>query len=133
MGYACMKISTENRSEIAEEFGIENALAQIVRRRWRAGTVCMVMAEYDLTEGQARGVVDATASRTTINKLLKHRRGGWRLFVPALALVIGHTLEQHVEERLRHEQEHYERATRDLRKMVADLPSVFGLDHSGQL
>ena len=87
----------ENPNEFSgfsnSDFGVENALARIVRRRWPTNTLCYIMAEWGLTKGQAQGVLYATASRSTINVIIKHKRGGLRLLVTLGCLVTGETLE----------------------------------------
>lgn len=76
---------SEKYSKIPE-FGIENALASIVRRRWPAQTVLRIEREWDLTNGEARGVLYGYASRATFNKILRPRRGGFVARLKAFAL-----------------------------------------------
>jgi hypothetical protein len=105
-------------------FGLENALARHVRRRWPKNTICLVQSEWDLEAGEARGVVYGTASRTTLNKIIRHRRGGWRLGLLMLEGVTGQSLGDFIiseRERLRHEREQYEERDRHLVAMAADL------------
>jgi hypothetical protein len=109
------------------EFSTANALARIVRRRWQTKTVLEVMAEWDLTEGEAKGVVYAQASRTTIDKIKHHPRGGWSVMLEVDAMVIGVTLEEHLQrqqERLDRERQTIEEQGRRNR-VVADRISLF--------
>ncbi|MCU9611742.1 hypothetical protein OEK97_27940, partial [Escherichia coli] len=72
------------------EHGFENVLASYVRRR------CMsikdIQNEWGLTDGEARGVMYAQASRATLRKIIKSKRGGWSLGLVLLTGVIGHDL-----------------------------------------
>lgn len=86
-----------------DNWGLKNSLARYVRRRWPQLTVAAVSAEWGLSEGEARGVVYASASQPVIDKILKHKRGGWMLLLDIAAEVIGQDLADHLEtERERH-------------------------------
>lgn len=77
--------------KIRDDFGTEKTIrapskqawAAYVRRRWPQNAVCHAQAEWNLTEGQARGLVFGHASQPTIDAILSHRHGG-----PLLALTI---------------------------------------------
>ena len=87
----------ENRDNVSgfhDTFGLENSLAAIVRRRWRTDTVKQVEREWDLTNNEARGVVYATASRSTLNKIIRHKNGRLRLMIQIVGLMTGETIEQ---------------------------------------
>lgn len=62
-------------------FGLENALAAYVRRRWPDKAIPYVMREWGLSESEASKVVYAHASKNTLKKLLHHKRGGFGLFL----------------------------------------------------
>ena len=74
------------------EFGIENALARIVRRRWPINTIENTAAEWGLSFGRAKGVVYAQASRCAINQIIHHKRGGLRLMIEVVLIMTGETL-----------------------------------------
>lgn len=74
------------------ELGLENALARLVRRRWPDRTIDHVQAEWSLSRGQAQGVVYAQASRSTINEVIRHKRGGLRLLIALGCVMTGETL-----------------------------------------
>lgn len=87
-----MEVREERRRSSENDFGTKNALARIVRRRWPGKTVAEVMAAWDLTDGEARGVVYAQASQTTIDKIKRHANGGWATVLEADAMVIGESV-----------------------------------------
>lgn len=66
------------------------ALAVYCRRRWSANLRKAIEREWDLSPDEARGVMEATASGTTVDKIWKHPRGGWAVALPVLGAVIGH-------------------------------------------
>ena len=82
------------------ENGTAEALARYATRRWPEKSVQNVMAEWGLTEGEAKGVVYGSASRSTIDKIKRHPRGGWSVMVDVDAMVIGESIQQHMEKRL---------------------------------
>ena len=91
----------EIRKEIRakpKEFGLENALAGYVRRRWPDKTVGHVQHEFDLSESQALKVVYANASKNTLREILHHKRGGFQLFLSLISDVTGVTLEAYIEQ-----------------------------------
>ena len=88
------------------DFGLENALARHVRRRWPDKPITHVAHEWDLSESEASKVVYANASKNTLKKIMHHKRGGFALFVELLADACGTTLEEHIRkqaERAAHE------------------------------
>lgn len=127
---------SEKYSKIPE-FGIENALAAWARNRWPANTLAKIEREWGLTNGEARGVLYGYASKSTINKILRPRTGGWvarlrafRLGVHIVSVVTEVAFDQfleHEQERLRDEQE--QAAARDslLRNVVSFRPPGSGL------
>ena len=123
-----MEISEQDYTRSANpDFGMEHVLASYVRRKgW---SIKEIMARFDLTDGQARGVMYAAASRSTLNHVVKV--GGWRIGLMLVAGVVGHTLSEHIEQRRANERKQYERMDASLRQMAADLPSVFGMDRPG--
>jgi hypothetical protein len=117
------------------DFGMENALAGIVRRRWPSATTDNVSAEWGLSAGEAKGVVYATASRTTLNKIMKHRRGGMGLWLEIIAEVTGERLDSYIqrqaEEAVR-ERTRWEAEEQRLSRMEASLrarrPALHSVD-----
>jgi hypothetical protein len=116
------------RAKRETSFGLENALAGYVRRRWPEKTIGHVQREWDLTESEAAKVVYAQASKNTLNKLLHHKRGGIALGVALVTDVCATSLEEHIQsqaERAAHERAFWEAEERRHLRLVAlstDLP-----------
>lgn len=137
MRVAALEIREQKR-EIPEEFGVKNALARIVRRRWPRLTIDCVRAEWALTEAEARGVVYAQASQRTIDKIIKSRNGGWRLVLELTEAVLGLSLGDFIEgerARLATEQRQAEADERALSQMASRLPALLsvGAERAGGL
>ena len=111
----------------SSDFGLEQALASYVRRRWPSNTLENVSAEWDLTPGEARGVVYEQASRTTLNKVLRHRRGRFRLGIELLEAITGEQLESFIETQAAQaarERAEWEARERRLQRMREDLDAL---------
>lgn len=81
---------------------------------------------FDLTMDEARTVLEARASRTVVDRILKHRNGGWRIALPVLGAVIGQTADAFIiqeRERLADERRQYEEREQRLDQMARDLRS----------
>lgn len=105
-----------NEFSRSSDFGVEQALAAHVRNRWPTNTLAHIEREWGLTTGEARGCLYAQASRATLNKIIRHRQGGWRLGIELIARVTGVTFDDFIEQerkRLRNERE--QSAIRDRR------------------
>jgi len=98
MELACMEISSKSVSESSFRLTTKNAWARYVRRRWRANTLSHAMTEWNLTEGEARGLLYAQASQSTIDKILDHPRGGFKLGLEILVIKTGLSLEGYIEQ-----------------------------------
>lgn len=104
------------------DFGLENALAGYVRRRWPDKPIVHAQKEWDLSESEAAKVVYANASKNTLKRLLHHPRGGFPLFVELIADACGTTLEQYIEaqaEKAAHERRTWEAEERRLAALAA--------------
>lgn len=125
-----MEIREEHFTQSAKaDHGFENVLASYVRRRGMS--IKAIQNEWDLTDGEARGVMYASASRATLRKIIKSKNGGWSIGLMLLHGVIGHDLAEHIERTRANERKQYERMDASLRKMAADLPAVLGVDGPG--
>jgi len=68
-----------------------DALARYCEARWPVGRRKAVEREWGLSPDEARGVIEATASAATIDKVWK--AGGWAVALPVLSSVIGESVE----------------------------------------
>lgn len=131
------EVTLQNSSKsvrVSSECGLETALAAHVRKRWQVNTVAAVMIAWDLTEGEAKGVVYGTASRSTINKVLRHKRGRLRLGLALLEDVCDQKLGEFINEereRAANARQRFEADEHALAEMARSLPSVLGLDVDG--
>jgi len=76
-----------------------DALANYCTGRWPVGRRKAVEREWHLSADEARGVIEATASAATIDKVW--RAGGWAVALPVLSSVIGCSLETHINQERR--------------------------------
>lgn len=83
-----------------------DALADLCRFRWPTGTAKLAAAEWGLSLDEARGVVAGRASQTTIDKIFKHKNGGWSVILPVMGEVAGQSFDQYlIEKRRAHEEQ----------------------------
>ena len=76
-----------------------DALANYCTGRWPVGRRKAVEREWGLSPDEARGVIEATASAATIDKVW--RAGGWAVALPVLSSVIGCSLETYIQQERR--------------------------------
>jgi hypothetical protein len=88
----------ENLGRVGASFPIlpllrqsRDALARYCEARWPVGRRKAVEREWNLSPDEARGVIEATASAATIDKVWK--AGGWAVALPVLSSVIGESVE----------------------------------------
>lgn len=80
-----------------------DALAKYVQLRWPVGRRKAVMAEWGLSSEEARSVIEGLASKRVIDRIWKHPNGGWPVVMPVLGAVIGHGVEEFLQnERRKH-------------------------------
>lgn len=65
-----VNFSSENIRHSAFRLSTKNAWAKYVRHRFPTNALCEIQRTWKLTEGQARGVLYAQASQTTIDAIL---------------------------------------------------------------
>lgn len=121
------------RAKRENDFGLENALAGYVRRRWPEKAIPHVQHEWGLSEHEAAKVVYAQASKNTLRKLLHHKRGGFALFVELIADATSTSLEQHIRtqaEKAAHEEREAQAEARR-QAVLLDLVSGRGGDLGG--
>jgi hypothetical protein len=125
-----MKIRDDFVVKSAATLSTKNAWALYVRRRWPQNTVNHCCIEWDITDGEARGLVFAQASQRTIDKVLDHPRGGMRLALLITEIRFQTALQAWVgseQERLAHEASRAAAEADALAAMARRLPSGLGL------
>lgn len=137
MGISAMEIR-HNEGRGSHSLGLDratrDALATYVRLRWAQHTAKHVAAEWDLTLDEAKGLVAGRTSLATLDRIFKHKRGGWAVILPVMGAVVGQTIEQFTAsqiEEIRHERAELEALDQGLRDRYARLRSVrLGPDRS---
>ena len=89
-----MQFSDKSFTESAERVDTKTAWAKYVRNRWPQNVVCEVQREWGLSDGEARGLVYATVSQRTIDKIRSHGRGGLLILLEVEALAWGLNADQ---------------------------------------
>jgi len=100
---------------------LRDALSTYARLRWPTNTVKQAAREWELSIDEGRAVAAARASQATLDKILRHKNGGWAVALPVLGAVIGEGVDEFITaERKRHAQAALrERALlRDLRALA---------------
>lgn len=124
-----MQIRENFRAKREKDFGLENALAGYVRRRWPDKPIVHIQHEWGLSESEAAKVVYANASKNTLRKLLHHKRAGFALFVELLCDACSTSLEDHIHtqaERAAHERRQREAEERHWKTLASHLPGSGG-------
>lgn len=92
----------ESQHRLALDKATRDAVSDLARRQWPLKTASYAAQAWRLTESEARGVVAARASQTTIDKIFKN--GGWSVIFPVMAEVIGQSADAYlIEKRAAHE------------------------------
>ena len=117
-----MEFSSKSVAGSSVRRSTKDAWSEYVRRRWKTNCVGEIQAEWDLTEGEAKGLLYAQASQPTIDKILDHPRGGFRLGLAILELRTQTALANFIEtaaERAKHERTTWEERERHLARLEA--------------
>ncbi len=139
MRAAVSEISSKSVRVSSSRLSTKNAWAKYVRNRWPNNALKGCMAEWSLTEGEARGLVYAQVSQTTIDKIMDREDarvvcGGFALGLEILAIRTSTTLEQYIAEKAeeaRREGREWEERERRLASMQARLAERGRLDWFG--
>lgn len=128
-----MEISDESFA-VSAPLPTKQAWAKYVRNRWRENAVGYVQAEWNLSDGEARGLVYAQASQRTIDKIRAHKRGGLFVLLTVEAMARGTELDAMLRRFIEHERERSAHAFREhaarearLAQMAAHLVADRGL------
>ena len=95
-----------------------DALARYCEARWPVGRRKAVERAWGLSPDEARGVIEATASAATIDKVWK--AGGWAVALPVLSSVIGCSVEDFLQSERRKQLE----TARQTGALVRDLHAL---------
>ena len=101
-----------------------DALARYCEARWPIGRRKAVEREWRLSPDEARGVIEATASAATIDKVWK--AGGWAVALPVLSSVIGESLEDFMQTERRKQLEVAQRTGALVRRLRTVSPPRSG-------
>ena len=99
-----------------------DALARYCEARWPVGRRKAVERAWGLSPDEARGVIEATASAATIDKVWK--AGGWAVVLPVLSSVIGCSVEDFLQSERRKQLE----TARHTRALVRDVRALRAAD-----
>ena len=91
------------------------------------------MREWALSADEAKGLIQGKTSIRTMEKVLQHKNGGWRVGVTIIGIVTGKRLADYFaseKQRLNHEVEQRRRQAALLEEAESFLHSADG-DHSG--
>jgi len=127
-------VSDNNIRHSSLRLSTKNAWAKYVRNRWRTNTLCAIQDEWDLTAGEARGVLYAQASQPTIDKILHHPRGGFRLGLTILEIMTQTALDTFLRaerERLSRERAEYDAQIARVAQMAGDHAAVASVASPG--
>lgn len=111
-----MKISEQSFARLTRRVATKQAWAAYVRRCWPENAISHVQREWDLTDGQARGLVYGHASQPTIDAILRHKRGGAILAIRIEAIAWGVTWEDFIHAAIEQELEDIAYGTRELER-----------------
>ncbi|WP_395443599.1 hypothetical protein [Caulobacter sp. UC70_42] len=105
-----------------------DALAEFVRTKWPIGAAKCAAREWDLSLDEAKGVLAGRTSIATLDRIWKHKNGGWSVLLPVMGAVIGETADQFIEKQRDRHAELAERHRTMGRNLRANLASIGHLD-----
>lgn len=120
----------ENQLNFGLDRATRDALATYFKLRWPSNTAKHGAREFDLTLDEARGIVACRTSLATLDRIWKHKNGGWAVLLPVMGAVIGQTADQFLEHQRRLHSEAANRArnlARDYRAGAGVLPVRSGV------
>jgi hypothetical protein len=92
------------------DMGVRDALATYCRLRWPTGTAKLIAREWGLSLDEARGIVAGNASLATIDKIWKHRNGGWSVAFEVIGAVTGQSVADYLKTQRRNDEEEARRS-----------------------
>lgn len=127
-GGTVLPLDQRRRDALANFAEIEAAAAGVPPQRW-------VRQRWGLKDYEAKDLLKGNASEPVWERILKHENGGWAVALPILGAVIGHGIEDFLQEQRKRHVEIARRSgalVRDLRASAfAPRPHspVVGRDH----
>lgn len=140
---AFMEICPFEQESHPSNGGLRDAFAEVMRRRY-AGAVNVqgrLMSDFGLSVDQAKGLLAGKTSIGTMEDVLQHKNGGWRIGLAVLSIVVGRRLTDYFaseKDRLDHEAEQRRQRADRLREAerllnAADVgpdgPAYAGMGH----
>lgn len=91
-----MEVSPKSVARSSVDGRTKAAWSSYVRKRWPENAVSKTQTTWDLTEGEAKGLVYGQGSQSTIDKVLEHPRGGFAVGLEILTMVTAIKLEDFI-------------------------------------
>lgn len=109
---------TRRRRDALAEYAV------IAARKADKPALTWTRATWDLENHEAKDLLKGNASEAVWERIIRHPNGGWRLVLPIMGSVIGHSLEDFIEaerRELEHEAQARQRRARELAENEAFL------------
>ncbi|WP_374387171.1 hypothetical protein [Brevundimonas sp.] len=92
------------------QYGLREAFAEVMRHRYRneVNVQGMVVRDFGLSVDAAKGLIQGRTSIRTMEEVLQHKNGGWKIGLAVLSRVINHRIADYFaseKQRLNHEAE----------------------------
>lgn len=108
-----------------------DALAVYVEQTFpKLGRRNAVAKHWGLGNEEARTVIEARPSKATLDRIWKHKNGGWPVLIPVMGAVVGQSVDAFIiteKERLADERREYEEREARLGTLARDLRTVVPL------
>lgn len=127
-----VEISSKSFTKSSFRLSTKNAWAKYVRARWPINTLAEIQRAWDLTEGQARGVLYAQASQSTIDAVLDALSPvqAFSLSLEILCIRLNTSLEEYITHQAKEasrERAQWEAEERRLEALASRLPGGLGV------
>lgn len=110
---------------------IAEALAIYVQQTFPSPGRRKALAQHwGLGTEEARTVIEGRPSKATLERIFKHKNGGWRVILPVMGAVVGQTADDFIiaeQQRLAHERRSFEAREARLVEMARDMRVVVPL------
>lgn len=109
--------------------GLRDAFADVMIQRYRGDLNVQgrIVRDFGLTVDVAKGLMQGKTSIATMEHVLQHKNGGWRIGLAVLSIVIGRRIVDFIaseKDRLDHEAEQRRRRADELREAEGFLVSL---------